>query len=236
MSPRRGPALPYSVVAGVTPFRSKWLAASAKIVGATFAPEEPRTFSSFKEILGEIPSYSAIIVNAPVGYVETPGAERRTCDVQARALLGRRGSTVHTSPSRVTLTNENQMSTEKLDAVTAKLLSRYREVASEMSPYRQRIVYEGHPELSFYQLNGDSPLRWSKNTKAGLDERAVLLVRKIPDIERILDSQLEGVPQKYLLDCAALLWTARRVFGHAAMRVPAAAEWDSEGLRIEIVL
>ena len=44
-----------------------------------------------------------------------------------------------------------------------------------------------------------------------------------------------GVPQKHLYDAFALLWTARRVFGHAAKRIPMEPEWDSEGLRMEIV-
>ena len=42
------------------------------------------------------------------------------------------------------------------------MIPRYREVAAEMSPYRQRVVYEGHPELSFYQLHKDTPLTTSK--------------------------------------------------------------------------
>jgi hypothetical protein len=32
-----------------------------------------------------------------------------------------------------------------------------------------------------------------------------------------------------------LLWTARRVFARAAKRLPAEAEWDSEGMRMEFV-
>ena len=42
--------------------------------------------------------------------------------------------------------------------MSATLLPRYKEVATEMSPFRQRVVYEGNPELSFYQLNQDNPL------------------------------------------------------------------------------
>ena len=47
------------------------------------------------------------------------------------------------------------------------LLRRYREVAAEMAPYRQRTVFEVHPELSFFQLNGDVPLRWTKKFEVG---------------------------------------------------------------------
>lgn len=204
------------------------------MAGSIFAPEPPRIFDSFAEILSESPPYSVIVVNAPIGYVDRPGFGRRTCDLEARALLGRRASTVHSSPARSTL-ERGEEEHERLDAVTIKMLPRYREVAAQMSQYRQRVVFEGHPELSFFQLNASMPLRWSKNTEAGRIERQSLVEAKIPDIGKILESGLERVPQKHLLDVAALLWTARRVFGRAATRVPSSAEWDSEGLRIEMV-
>ena len=119
--------------------------------------------------------------------------------------------------------------------MTATLLPRYREVAVEMSPYRQRIVYEGHPELSFYQLNKDTPLKRSKIVEEGRDERRLVLEERLPGINKVLDAEIEGVPLKHLYDASALLWTARRVSGHAAKRIPNEAEWDSEGLRMEIV-
>jgi len=227
--------LPYSIVAGVTPWKSRWLVASAKIAGATFAPEEPRVYGSFAEILSESPAYSQLVVNAPIGYADKPGSGARTCDQKARALLGRRGATVQNAPSRAALQDPTHQIKDRLDAVSTALLPRYREVAAEMSPYRQRVVYEGHPELSFYQLNGDVPLRWSKNSEMGSMERRELLEKRIPDIDKILDSTSGRVPRKYLMDGSALLWTARRVFGRAAVRIPSEAEWDSEGLRIEMV-
>jgi predicted RNase H-like nuclease len=236
MVSRRGPDLPYKVVAGVTPWGSNWIVASAKMHAATFAPEPPRVYSSFIEVLDERPSFSVIVVNAPVGIVENSQAGVRTCDREARALLGRRGSAVHNAPTRAQLVGGDQSAGEGLDAVSATLLPRYREVASEMSPYRQRVVYEGHPELSFYQLNGNKPLRRSKKIEAGNLERRALLEQKMPGVDKILDSELKRVPLKHLLDAAALLWTARRVFGHAALRLPSDAEWDSEGLRMELVL
>jgi len=37
------------------------------------------------------------------------------------------------------------------------------------------------------------------------------------------------VPQKHLYDAFALLWSARRVFGHAAKRIPVEPEWTMRG-------
>ena len=235
MATHRGPDLPYTVVAGVTPWRTKWLAASAKMHGSTFAPEPPKIFDSFLEVLNERPAYVVIIVNAPIGYVDSPDKGVRACDEQARALLGRRGSSLHSAPTRAVLEGRIGWREGGLDAVSATLLPRYREVAAEMSPYRQRVVYEGNPELSFYQLNKDTPLKRSKLIEEGRDERRAVLEVRLPGIERVLDANVDDVPLKHLYDAAALLWTARRVSAHAAKRIPTDAVWDSEGLRMEIV-
>jgi len=235
MASRRGPDLPYKVVAGVTPWGSNWIVASAKMHAATFAPEPPKVYATFLEVLQERPSFSAIVVNAPVGLVDDSQSVNRTCDRQARALLGRRGSAIHNAPTREQLSRDPSIRAQGIDAVTAALLPRYREVAAEMSPYRQRIVYEGHPELSFYQLNGNKPLSWSKKIQAGKSERRRILESRMPGADKILESELKRVPLKHLMDVAAMLWTARRVYGHAAIRLPKEGEWDSEGLRMELV-
>jgi hypothetical protein len=70
MPSHSGPDLPYSVVAGVTPCAPGWLVASAKLHGATFAPESPRVLGTFAEVLDERPSFSVIALNAPVGYID----------------------------------------------------------------------------------------------------------------------------------------------------------------------
>jgi predicted RNase H-like nuclease len=44
-----------------------------------------------------------------------------------------------------------------------------------------------------------------------------------------------GAKPWHLLDAAACLWTARRVAARAATRIPMDPEWDSQGLRMEIV-
>jgi predicted RNase H-like nuclease len=236
MVSRRGPDLPYKVVAGVTPWGTKWVVGSAKMHAATFAPEPAKVYDTFLEVLQERPSFSVIVINAPIGFMDNSESGTRTCDRQARSLLGRRGAAVHNAPTRDQLMATDQVAGPGIDAVSATLLPRYREVAAEMSPYRQRIVYEGHPELSFYQLNGNKPVRRSKKIEEGNLERRRILEKKMPGVDKILKSELKGVPMKHLLDAASLLWTARRVFGHAAIRLPSDAEWDSEGIRMELVL
>ena len=229
----RGPDLPYLLVAGVTPWRGGWLLAGAKHHAATFMPEAPRLFSTFLDVMSERPAYATIVVNAPIGYRDEVEDPPRTCDLMARSLLGRRGSTIARAPTRASL-REDSFATAGLDAATLVRLGHYRELYAEMSPFRQRVVYEGHPELSFYQLNGDVPLRYSKLREEGREERRSLLEKRIQNVHMILDVDID-VPEKHLYDAVALMWTARRVNGKAAKRIPSDAEWDSEGLRTEYV-
>jgi len=92
-----------------------------------------------------------------------------------------------------------------------------------------------HAELSFFQLNNDCPLQFPKHTDEGHDERRKLLKQRFPGVERILDARLKKVRAAHLLDAAACLWTARRIAARAVNRIPEVPEWDSQGLRMEIV-
>ena len=235
MSIRRGPELPYSVVAGVVPFSRGWLVASAKSQGSNFAPEPPKTYATFLDVLDERPTFAAIVIYAPIGYRNTPDDGPRKCDVQARALLGVRGAAIRNAPSRAVLSGAVDWREGRVDAVTAMMLPKYREVAVEMSPFRQRVVYEGNPELSFYELIHETPLGYSKLREMGREERLEILLDRMPGIAKVTEAELPGVQKKHLYDAAALLSTARRVQGRAAKRLPDEAEWDSDGVRMEIV-
>ena len=231
----RGPDLPYSVVAGVTPCGPSWLVAPAKLQGTVFAPEEPQLISPFGEVLDQRPSYAVIALNAPVGYLDHAAAGGRTCDREARALLGpKRGSSIQSAPVRSS-TNELEFLPDHLDAISMTLLPRYREVAAEMAPFRQRTVYEVHSDMCFFELNDGEPMQWSKHSEKGEAERRDLLRVKFPGSDRILSSEIPGVSLSHLIDVAAFVWTARRIFHRAAVRMPEDPEWDELGLRMEIV-
>jgi predicted RNase H-like nuclease len=200
------------------------------------ATEDPRIVPSFTDVLDEKPAFSVIALRAPVGFLDKAEPRGRTCDREARSLLGRRrGAAVQSAPAWPAFTDEGSARTDGLDAVTLALFPRYAEVAREMAPYLQRTVYEAHPELSFFQLNHDQPCRYSKRFVAGQLERRELLDARIPGVERIVDAQVRGAKIWHLLDAAACLWTARRILARAATRVPADPEWDTQGLRMEIV-
>jgi predicted RNase H-like nuclease len=232
---RHGPNLPYSVVAGVTPCGPSWLVGAAKVQGTIFSPEDPQLISPFGEVLDQRPGFAVIALNAPVGYLDLAAAGGRSCDREARTLLGpKRGSSIQSAPVR-SPNNELEFLPDHLDAISMTLLPRYREVAGEMAPFRQRTVYEVHSDMSFYELNDCQPMRWPKQTEKGLDERRELLEAKFPGVYRIISAELPGVSLAHLLDVAVFVWTARRIFNRAAIRLPRDPEWDEQGLRMEIV-
>ncbi len=215
--------------------------ASAKLQGITMAPEEPQVVRSFLDMLDYKPAFQVVALFSPVGLLDEPDSRGRTCDRQARALLGRpRSGAVLSAPVRGALKCDSygeakEANGGRLSAIGWRMLKRTAEVHDQMAPYWQRTIFEVHPELSFYQLNGDKPVRFSKHTKAGQQERRALLDGRMPGVERIIDVKLPGVTPAHLLDAAACLWTARRVIARGVVHLPEHPEWDSEGLRMEFV-
>jgi len=211
------------------------LVAAAKQQGTIFAPEDPIRTETFMDVVDMRPGYSSIALNAPVGGLDRAMVGGRSCDREARILLGRRASAVKNAPTRVDSRAGIDLLPDNLDAISRTLLPRYQEVATEMAPFRQRTIYEVNTDLSFFELNDGAPMRWAKHSEKGRAERRALLEAKVPGVLRIIDSEVPGATQSHLLDVAAILWTARRIFAKAGIRIPVDPEWDEQGLRMEIV-
>jgi predicted RNase H-like nuclease len=196
-------------------------------------------FPTFGEILDYRPAFDVIAIHCHLSFPEedTPGG--RTCDRLARQLLGfARGGAVKSPPSRQYLRSGDldARARKGLDPISARMMRRYAEVAEEMQPYRQRQVFEVHPELSFFQLNDDRPMQHSKHTPEGVAERRALVEARIQGVDAVLDAQPGGgVELRHLLDAAADMTTARRIAARAVERLPEDPEWDEAGVRMELL-
>ena len=235
---RGGPQLPYRLIAGVEPCPGGWLVAAARLQGVTAFPVEPEVMTTFADLLDYRPAFDVIAVHCHLSFPaeDTPGG--RTCDRQARELLGwPRSGAITSPPSRLLLTTGDldQGARKGLSPISAQMLRRYAEVAEEMQPYRQRQVFEVHPELSFFQLNGDVPMQHAKETPEGVQERRALVEARIPGVEAVLEANLPGVELRHLLDAAADMVTARRIAARAVERLPEDPEWDDQGVRMELL-
>jgi predicted RNase H-like nuclease len=234
-----GPDLPYRLIAGVEPCPGGWLVVGARLQGITAFPTEPEVFPTFAEILDYRPSFDVIAIHCHLSFPEEDTQGGRTCDKLARQLLGwPRAGAIQSPPSRHYLrTHDLDARAQKgLNPISARMMRRYAEVAEEMQPYRQRQVFEVHPELSFYQLNDDQPMKHSKHTEAGVAERRALVEARIPGIDVVLEAQMPGgVTARHLLDASVDMVTARRIAARAVDRLPEDPEWDEQGVRMELL-
>jgi predicted RNase H-like nuclease len=232
----RGAQLPYRPLAGVVPCPGGWLVAGAKLQGITLSAEEPQVIGTLLDVLDYKPAYQIISLAAPIGLLDEPEAGGRQCDRDARRLLRwPRNGAIVSAPARSVLRDHAAGLEVSLSAVSRRLIARFAEVDENVQPYWQRTVFEVHPELSFFQLNEDQPLRYSKHRQVGVEERTALLKARLPGVERILETRVSGAKPAHLVDSAVCLWTARRIAARAVSRLPEDPEWDSNGLRMEIV-
>jgi predicted RNase H-like nuclease len=198
-------------VAGVDGCRLGWVVASLGGV---------KVVASFDEVLAE--RFDLVLIDVPIGL---PGGPR-ACDLEARAMLGPRRSSVFPAPSRGLLRARRYAG--QCSIQLWNILYKIREVDEAMTPRVQRRVREAHPECSFKLLEG-APLRFSKKTAAGEAQRRALLEPHFGRIESV-----PGAARDDVLDAYALLWSARRASAGSARALGDGAR-DSRGLRCEIV-
>ncbi len=189
-----------------------------------------RGVKRFAELLEMPVRPSLLAVDIPIGLQEN--SEPRRCDVEARSLLGTRGSTVFPAPLRQVLDADSY---ESANAITRKiahrglprqafaLVPKIREVDQAVRSLPSGTsVREAHPELAFYSLNGKVPLP-SKHSAWGLIERRRLLSavsRQLLEQAETQVSVLQGVGLDDLYDALALLETARKLREGSASSVP----------------
>jgi predicted RNase H-like nuclease len=235
-SSHRGAQLPYRTLAGVVPCPGGWLVAGAKLQGITLSPEAPQVFRSLLDIVDYKPAYQIIALAAPMGLLDEPVPGGRHCDRDARRLIGwPRNGAIVSPPARSVLRDLADGKTVSLSVIGRRLVARFVEVDENIQPYWQRTVFEVHPELSFFQLNEDEALRYSKHRQVGVQERTALLKARLPGVERVLETRVQGAKPTHHVDVAVCLWTARRIAARAVSRLPENPEWDNAGLRMEIV-
>jgi len=234
----RASALPYQILAGVEPCPGGWLVAPGNIQGITMAPQPAYTLPSLADVLDYRPSFSVVALHAPVGRMDQPD-ERRRCDSTAREMLGIRAGAAVPAPTRALLDartfEEAKAIDPGIDIVRWRALPKAAEAIREVQSWRQRAVWEVNPELAFRQMNDGVPLRTSRRSVHGLQERRRLLETKLPGTDRVMRARPRGVREGKLLDALADLWTARRILARAITRMADPPAWDSDGVRMDIV-
>ncbi|MFC5219156.1 DUF429 domain-containing protein [Streptomyces coerulescens] len=179
----------------------------------------------------------AIAVDMPLGLVEKGW---RTADLQARALLRARRSSVFLVPPRPVWWQLDYVAAGDLcHELTGRRPSRQAwALAPKLLEARacwlaDERVHEVHPEVSFLALADGVPLAYAKKTWRGQNVRRHLLAAAGLTLPDEL-GEADRIPADDVLDAAAAAWSAHRIALGAAGRIPEVPEVDAEGRVIEI--
>ncbi len=218
-------------------------------------PAESRALivPAFADILALEPCLDVISIDMPIGLPEISGIGGRRADVEARANLGARRSAVFAVPSRAAVmcmdygaacnaALATSVPPRKVSKQCFNLFAKIRQIDALMTPELQTRVFETHPELAFWVLNGERPLDEAKKVKSrphepGLALRRDLLAAAGYDrgfLERGGGFRASAAGPDDFLDAAVCAWTAARIVSGAARRFPAEPPVDAKGLRMEI--
>ena len=192
----------------------------------------------FADGVGAAGDAAVIGVDMPIGYPFSP-ARPRAADVAARAMLGRRASSVFAVPPRAVLTAPDwATANDRSRARTGRGLSQQSFAIAGKILEVERVaalderVHEVHPEVSFQALAGH-PLAASKRQWNGQTERRALLAGvgiRIPDA---LD-EVGTAAADDILDAAVAAWSAGRIAAGEAVSLPSPPELDDDGHPIAI--
>lgn len=201
--------------------------------------------SSIGHVLEKHPYLTVLAIDVPIGL---PDHGPRTCDIKARAMLGRpRGSGVFPAPIRSMIDAATysqacligrHVDGRALTIQCWNILPKIREVDTYLrnQPVGNNCIREVHPEVSFLVLAG-RPMKFPKRTRAGRNERIALLEPIFGEaVPKALRSCRQmGAQPDDALDAFVALWSARRIHCQSAMVLPIDEEIDSEGLKMEIL-
>ena len=233
--------LPYKMLGGIVPCPGGWLIVPARLAGVTIVGEEPMVVKTLIDVLEFKPKFEAAAIAIPIGFNAEPEGPYRPCDDEARDFVGwPRRIAIRPTPSRAALnaaTRDEALALEPwLTRDDFRRFKWIREAEREFQPFHQRSYFAAQPDLTFSQMNNDVPLATSPYHEDGLLERLALIRDKMPGLDDIVTrTPPPGAAMVHMVQGTGLLWTARRAAGRAMQRLPMDPNWDSSGMRMELV-
>lgn len=207
-------------------------------------------FETFREIVELTPLLSVIAVDMPIGLPERIGQAGRGPERAVRRHLGERQSSVFSVPSRAavycsdyreacTAALATSEPPKKVSKQAFHLFPKIREIDRLMTPELEARVFEVHPELAFWRLNGEREMSLPKKVRnspngPGLDQRRDLLVAGGYERGFLDQKPPRGAGRDDVLDAAANCLIAERLLRGNAEPFPSDFEQDGKGLRIAI--
>ncbi len=222
-------------VAGIDGCRAGWVVVRRDGTGRFEAP-------LVVAALDDLPATDMIVIDIPIGL---PESGRRACDLEARAMLGKRRSSVFTGVRRPLLAMTSYEAAnawgkrdgEGLTRQMWNILPKIREVDDWITPSRSPIFREGHPELAFAGVSG-WPMAHYKKTPAGEAERLDALagfIDRATVLEWLDGARGSGAARDDIVDALALCRSAARVVLGCHGQLPADPPKDARSLPMEMV-
>ena len=234
---------------GVDGCTGGWIAAFIRPQGSEASV---RIVPRFADMLSAPEQPAVVAVDMPIGLPERVGAGGRAAENGVRPLLGARQSSVFSVPSRLAIYAADyreacrvaQSTSDPPRKVSKQLFNiapKIREVDEALRADRHAAgrVFEVHPELAFWRLNGGCALSEPKKLKSrpyepGLMLRRGLLIAAGFAEDAVNAAPPNGVAADDLLDALACAAIARRIHAGIAQPFPNPPPRDAFGLTMAI--
>jgi predicted RNase H-like nuclease len=211
-----------------------------------------RILPRFADVLCADEAPAVIAVDIPIGLPAQVGRGGRAAENMVRPLLGARQSAVFSVPARAAIDRSDYREAcavalatsqppRKISKQLFNIAPKIREVDAclRTKPAEAARVFEVHPELAFWRLNGGRALEEPKKVKGrcyepGLAVRRRLLVAAGVAAETVHAGPPDGAGHDDLLDAIACAVIARRIRAGTARPFPDPPERDAFGLPMAI--
>jgi len=235
-----------TTVMGIDGCRAGWFAVIRKNGKWSFT-----LATSLSVLLADYANTERVFIDIPIGLADD---SPRQCDQLARRLLSPyRHSSVFSTPVRdavyagdyVAACQVNARHTgNRITRQTWNICPKIREVDTYLRQHKlwQARLYESHPEIAFYALNGQNPLPTRKKSSEGQEQRLDLLAQEIEPARQLFTTAMHDYPRNRLqaddiLDAMVLAVMAGRTEqdDNNLVSLPEPVERDRYGLPMRIV-
>ncbi len=232
---------------GIDGCRGGWLCSILKETGKL----EIKLLRFLKDGIELLINSRVVSIDMPMGLVSKEG-EKRICDNLIRKELGHPfSSTVFNVPCRQAVYAENYGEANRLNKTiqgkglsvqTWNIVPKIKELDVLLMENidLRGLLKEGHPELCFKNLKGNT-LTHKKKTKEGINERISLLQKVYPNIldqfKQIRNSFFKkDVADDDILDSIVLAFNARGIFNTDYTMFPKLQVFDDKGIGMNVAL
>jgi len=235
-------------IAGVDGCRSGWLAVLRDPAGDR--PPQLKHYRRFADILEAPEAPDPIAVDMPIGLPERIDGPGRAPEKLVRPLLGARQSSVFSIPARAAVLCEDYREAcriaarhsnppKRVSKQAFNIFPKICEIDALITPRLCTRIFEVHPEVAFWRLNGGQPMSLPKKVKSrgnpdGLEERRRLLERLGYAPSFLTQATPPGAGADDLLDACVCALIAGRLANGLACPMPDPPERDARGIAIAI--